>query len=95
MIELFIQKIIKDNEHFNNNDEYVNNDEYGIVWLFWNLFWFGVSCVAVYLSWTCKSNEKQNIFLRIFFAILAYIFGIFYIIVNLFFNDCRTTVQSS
>jgi hypothetical protein len=89
MIEIFLQDLIEKKENFDSKNE----NEYSVwsfIWsVLWKLFWNIISFYAVYLSWTCKSNQKQNIYLRIFFAVLAYIFGMFYIILNIFYNECR------
>lgn len=89
MIELFLQDLVENKEHFSDSD-----NEYSFWSMFWSVFrsvfWFGVSCIAVYLSLNCKSNQKQQMFSRIIYAILAFIFGLFYIVANLvFFNECR------
>lgn len=39
-----------------------------------------IGLTAVYLSWSCNSALQYNLGLKVFFAILAYIFGLLYII---------------
>lgn len=39
-----------------------------------------IGVVAAYLSWSCNSALQYNIALKIFFALLAYFFGLVYII---------------
>jgi hypothetical protein len=39
-----------------------------------------IGLIAVYLSWSCNSALQYNIALKVFFAIMAYIFGFLYII---------------
>ena len=89
MIEIFLIDLIKKNQNQNkehNNVEHFSNNNISI----WNIFWFFVSCAAVYLSWTCNSNTNINIVFRILFAIFAFIFGIIYIICNyIFFQKCH------
>jgi lipopolysaccharide export LptBFGC system permease protein LptF len=62
-----------------------------LFWRFvWPVIWFVVSLIAVYMSWTCPSNKNQKTFIRILFAIFAYIFGIFYISANIALKFCKT-----
>jgi|UniRef100_A0A6C0BES1 hypothetical protein len=39
-----------------------------------------IGLTAVYLSWSCNSALQYDLGLKVFFAILAYIFGLLYII---------------
>jgi hypothetical protein len=84
--------------NFINNNNLKNNKEHYIVEHFidynkyiYSFLWFCVNCIAAYLSWSCNENKNLNIGFRIFFAIIAYSFGIIYIIVNwFFFKGCKT-----
>ena len=49
-----------------------------LIILIFCIFRFLISCLAVYLVWTC--NSETNIFLRLIMAILAFTFSWFYII---------------
>ena len=94
---MFIEKyLINKINNFINNKETNNNIEPYIVEHFdynkyiYPLVWFIINCAAVWLSWSCKSNENLNIGFRIVYAAFAYFFGIFYIIANyLFFSNCH------
>lgn len=39
-----------------------------------------IGFTAVYLSWTCNSALQYNLALKVIFAVLAYVFGLLYII---------------
>ena len=67
-----------------NKEEFDNSNSNSSSSVFSNIFYFLISLGAIYLSWTCESNKQQYIGIRIFYAILAFIFGIFYIIFNIF-----------
>jgi hypothetical protein len=70
MIDLFLQDLVENKEHFNSDNEY------GINWFLLLLLWLVISCCVVYLSWNCKTNQKLNTGFRILYAILAFIFWI-------------------
>jgi hypothetical protein len=87
-----VQDLITNNTNKENFNDDNNNLSIGVLlWiLFWLLFWFGISIYAVYLSWNCKSNKVRYTITRLFFAFIAWIFGIFYIGIHfMLFNDCN------
>lgn len=61
-------------------------------WYFVNLF-FG--CWAVHSSWTCYLNKDKSIWLRIFYAIIAFIFSWLYLIFNYFTCSIPTLEQAN
>lgn len=80
----------KKNERYQNNNEeispspaFINPNKFTIFSLGGIVsFVIGIviGVVAAYLSWSCNSALQYNIALKIFFALMAYIFGLFYII---------------
>ena len=50
-----------------------------------------IGLYAVYLSWQCNSKLNYNIFLKVIFAVFAYIFGLTYLILYLImrWDVCR------
>jgi hypothetical protein len=81
------QDLITNKENFNDNDN--NNNNLSIVYILPILFYLGISIYAVNLSWNCESNKVYSIVTRIVFAFFAWIFGIYYIVVNFMFFNCR------
>jgi hypothetical protein len=80
IIQIFYNYLNK-NENFKDNNYNIT-----LIDILFNL----ISFYACYLSWTCHSNKNQNIILRLIYVIIAYIFGLLYIMFNyLFFSDCR------
>lgn len=48
-----------------------------------------IGCIAANLSWTCNTIKGVDFGLKILFAILAFLFGLIYIILYLIFlSDC-------
>jgi len=52
---------------------------------------FMIGIGAAYLSWSCNTAQGVSLPMRILYAILAYIFGFFYMIYYFFFRagDCK------
>lgn len=91
MIQILLEKFFenKKKEHYNNDTEYSVWDNF----TFGNLFLIVCIVCAVYLSWTCEENKKNyHIAIRVFFAFLAAIFNLLYIIVYLLFmqGTCKS-----
>lgn len=54
-----------------------------LIFLIFNIF-IGILCV--YLSWSCNTSRGTETPLKILYALIAFIFGIFYIIFYLLVN---------
>jgi len=91
MIEYFLldKYLNKNIENYSNNTNNDNNKKYSNYFI--NFIFIIISCVAVYLSWTCQDNLKNNLGIRLIYAFFAFWFGIFYLIFYLFIrNSCIT-----
>lgn len=55
-----------------------------------------IGLLAVYLSWRCNTSMDYNIILKVIFAVFAWIFGLFYIIMYMIFRyDTCVYIQST
>ena len=94
LAESYLINIINDyiNNNLNKNKEHYIVEHFSdYKKYFYSLVWFCINCAAVYLSWNCNSNKNLNLGLRIIYALIAYFFGIFYIIFNgVLFKSCYT-----
>jgi hypothetical protein len=54
----------------------------------WKIVWALVSIYAAWLSWECNSSMGYNLYAKIFFSFIAWVFGIIYLIIyGLFRSD--------
>ncbi len=66
---------VTDVEHFETSDA-----EGGIGLMFATLFGIITGIYAVYLSWSCNTQENVSVIGKLFFAFWAWVFGVFYIL---------------
>ncbi len=60
-----------------------------------NVFSLIIGLVAAYLSWTCNTTFGVSFPLKIIYALFAYIFGLFYIIIYFIFLKGKCEVQQA
>lgn len=94
--DLITNNTNKENFSIVSNNSSIGSNNLSIGVLLWILFCFGISIYAVHLSWNCKSNKVRYTITRLFFAFIAWIFGIFYIGIHfMLFNDCNIPVYAT
>lgn len=91
MIELFLQNLTNKNSTEENFETSTGSMVLYYVYLRFIIssLFFISSLIAIYISWTCESNKKQFFFIRLLYAWISFMFGIFYIIANYIFKFCK------
>lgn len=73
-------------EKFSSDDGYMHMFNMGAVLSFF------IGAYAAYLSYTCNTKEEMECATKVIYAILAYIFGLFYLLYYFLFRNeyCST-----
>lgn len=88
-----VNEIAKNKKNKSGDKEKFTSDE-GYLQIFNMGFMisFLIGAYAAYLSYTCNTKEDMECWLKVIYAILAYIFGLFYLLYYFLFRNeyCST-----
>jgi hypothetical protein len=70
-----------DKEEFSTDEEYSNIFDMGF------MISLLIGSYAAYLSYTCNTKENVDCVMKVIYAILAYIFGLFYLLYYFLFRN--------
>ena len=95
MDALFIIKEITELKHkklLEKKEEFTEDINYQKINIIGYILVITIGIYAAYLSYTCNSKENVNDVLKVIYAILAYIFGLFYLLYYFLFRNehCST-----
>jgi hypothetical protein len=79
---------------YNKNKEGFSSESVG-EWIIYLIFSIVISILCIYLSWSCNSSRNTDTVLKILYAIIAFFFGIFYLIFYFFWNYLGDACGSS
>lgn len=92
MDALFIIKEIAKRKKLSKKEKFTEDIDYQKINIIGYILIVSIGIYAAYLSYTCNSKENINGVLKVIYAILAYIFGLFYLLYYFLFKNehCST-----